>query len=111
MKKIVLAGVLSLATTTAMAEGFGPYVGIERETSAGVNRAYAGMTYAVPNTMLSIDAVANFEDTTGSLSNVSFATTELNINAALTENVSAYVENDLNSDFKRTETTVGVKFS
>ena len=112
MKKFAITAAFLMAATAATADEkvLSPFVGLERETGTNVNRAFVGADLAVPNTIFTVGTRAEFEDV-GSLTGMSFTKAELNLNANITDNASLYLENDLNSDFKRTETTVGVKLS
>lgn len=112
MKKFAITAAFLMAATAATADEkiLSPYVGLERETESNINRAFVGTNLSVPNTIFTVGTRAEFEDV-GSLSGMSFTKAELNLNASINDNASLYLENDLNSDFDRTETTVGVQFT
>ena len=49
-------------------------------------------------------------DTTGGV-DLSLEGVDLNLSKAIGSNISAYANTDLNSDWSRTETTIGIKIS
>lgn len=126
MKKIAIAtiavatlGLAACGSEEAKAEGvapvmpqveFTPFVGAERETSADTTIMYLGSDISVGALDLTVSADLEGQndaaDARGDLTN-------LNIDGsyAVTEALSVYTENDLNSDFDRTETKVGVKYT
>lgn len=104
MKKIMLTAVASVLATSAMA--FDAYVGVERDTKAGDNTAYVGGEHALGNVTVAVQADLDLnKGNRGTLD-----TLNLDVSYALGSKVNVYMENDLNKDWKRTETTVGVKY-
>ena len=120
MKKIAIATIavatlgLAACGEEAKAEGvaapiadFTPFVGVEREVEADTTIMYLGTDFSAGalDLTLSVDLEGK-SDNRGDVTN-------LNIDGsfAVTDAVSVYTENDLNSDFDRTETKVGVKYT
>jgi hypothetical protein len=120
MKKIVIA-TLAVATLglaacgeEAKAEGaaapvaeFTPFVGAERATVADTTEVFVGTDISMGALDLTVSADLEAKtDNRGDVNNI-------NIDGAyaLTNDFSVYTENDLNSDFDRTETKVGVKYT
>jgi hypothetical protein len=122
MKKIAITalavttlGLAACGAQEAKAEGAAavetsPYVGMERATSADTTIAYIGTDITAGKLSLGLQADLEAQndqaDSRGDLTN-------LNVDAtyAVTNDLSVYAENDLNSDFDRTETTVGFKYN
>ena len=112
MKKLMIAAVLAATcATSANAEMFGlsPYVGLEREYDAKVNNLYAGVSRGLP-WGVTASAQINMHDTTGGV-DLSLEGVDLNHSKSIGSNISAYANTDLNSDWSRTETTIGIKIS
>ena len=110
MKKLMIAAVLAATcATSANAEMFGlsPYVGLEREYDAKVNNLYAGVSRGLPSGSLTGEPD---EITIGGV-DLSLEGVDLNLSKAIGSNISAYANTDLNSDWSRTETTIGIKIS
>lgn len=120
MKKIAIATIavatlgLAACGEEAKAEGvaapvaeFTPFVGIEREVEADATTAYvgAGVSAGALDLTVQIDLEGK-SDNRGDVNNIN-----LDGSYAVTDSVSVYTENDLNSDFDRTETKVGVKYT
>lgn len=105
MKKIMLTAVASVLATSAMA--FDAYVGLERDTKAGDNTAYVGGSHQLGDLTLSTQLDLNMNS--GNRGSVD----TLNIDASYNVGgkLDVYLENDLNKDWKRTETTVGVRYN
>ena len=124
MKKIAIATIavatlgLAACGEEAKAEGaaalsqveFTPFVGAERETSADTTIMYLGSDISVGALDLTVSAdlegQSDAADARGDLTNVN-----IDGSYAVTQALSVYAENDLNSDFDRTETKVGVKYT
>jgi len=119
MKKIAIA-TLTVATLglaacgeEAKAEGAAvsvdmtPYVGIEREVEADATTAYvgAGVSAGALDLTVQIDLEGK-SDNRGDVNNIN-----LDGSYAVTDAVSVYAENDFTSDFDRSETKVGVKYT
>lgn len=87
-----------------------PYIGMERETSADVTTAYIGADISAGDLAVTLQADLQGQDdqadARGDLTNVN-----IDASLAVTKKLSLYTENDLNSDFDRTETKVGVKYN
>lgn len=104
MKKIMLAAAAIALATSASA--FDSYIGVERDVKAGDNTAYVGGEHTVGGLTLSVQADLDLnKGNRGTLDT-------LNLDASYTigSNVDVYLQNDLDKDWKRTETTVGVKY-
>ena len=120
MKKIAIATIavatlgLAACGEEAKAEGaaapavdFTPFVGVERAFEADTTEAFVGADVSVGALDLTLSADLEAKtDNRGDVNNI-------NIDGAyaLTNDFSVYTENDLNSDFDRTETKVGVKYT
>ena len=103
MKKLLVTAALA-ATSSAYA--LDAYVGTERDTKANNTIVYAGGEHTIAGITIAAQADMSMNDgTRGKLSKVN-----LDASYAVTNNLSVYVNNDLNKDFQRTETTVGAKW-
>lgn len=121
MKKIVIA-TLAVATLglaacgeEAKAEGaaapvaeFTPFVGAERATVADTTEVFVGtdISMGALDLTVSADLEAKTSDNRGDVNNVN-----LDGSYAVTDAFSVYTENDFTSDFDRSETKVGVKYT
>ena len=103
-------GVVDNAKAAVAAVEFTPFVGAERETSADTTIMYLGSDISVGALDLTVSADLEGQD---DAADARGDLTNLNIDGsyAVTEALSVYAENDLNSDFDRTETKVGVKYT
>lgn len=119
MKKIAIATIavatlgLAACGEEAKAEGvapiadFTPFVGVERETEADTTTMYLGTDISAGSLDLTVAVdMQGKSDNRGDVTNVN-----IDGSYAVTDSVSVYTENDLNSDFDRTETKVGVKYT
>lgn len=107
MKKMIMAATAAMLATSAMA--FDVSVGAERATKAGDNTLFVEAEHSVGGLTLTAKPEFNMNH---NASGDRFETTKINLDAAykLGKNISAYVENDFNKSFDRTETKVGVKY-
>lgn len=104
MKSLILASAALVLATSASA--FDAYVGVERDTKADNTIAYVGGEQALGD--FTVSAQLNADLNKGNRGDVQKV--ELDASYAVTSNLSVYLQNDLNKDFKRTETTVGAKW-
>jgi opacity protein-like surface antigen len=104
MKSLILASAALVLATSASA--FDPYVGVERETKSDLNTVYVGASHAMGDLTLSAQLDASMND--GSRGNLR----QVNLDAsyAVTPKLDVYLENDLDKDWKRTETKIGAKW-
>lgn len=104
MKSLILASVALVLATGAHA--FDAYVGVERDTKADNTIAYVGGEQGLGDFTVSAQLNADLnKGDRGSVQKV-----ELDASYAVTNNLSVYLQNDLDKDFKRTETTLGAKW-
>jgi len=120
MKKIAIAtvavatlGLAACGAQEAKAEGvavapeFTPFVGAERATVADTTEMFVGTDISMGALDLTISADLEGKSTDrGDLNNVN-----LDGSYAVTDSFSVYTENDFTSDFDRSETKVGVKYT
>lgn len=105
MKKTLTLGLaLALTSSVAMAEGLGitTTVGAERALDAEKNSVFGSVSIA---NITAGATFANQADDTFGLDKV-----ELDVSHKIGE-VTLYVNNDFNSDFKHSETVIGAKIS
>lgn len=108
MKKLLLASAIVGATATlASAQEFKPYVGAEHKVEADSQKLYAGI--GTDFSVFSIKAQANMNNTANT--DWDYAGMDLDISTTLGNGMVLYMNNDLDSDWDRTETTIGVKYS
>ena len=120
MKKIAIATIavatlgLAACGEEAKAEGvaapvaeFTPFVGAERATVADTTEMFVGTDIAIGSLDLTVSADLEGKSTNrGDVNNVN-----LDGSYAVTNDFSVYTENDFTSDFDRSETKVGVKYT
>lgn len=106
MKRVIMAAAMSLAATTAMAEGISTTIGAERATEAEVNTLYGSVGY----NMLSLGAT--MEDTTSDQGDFNITKYEIDLVQPVGDSgVSIYMKNDFNDSFNHTETVIGGKIT
>jgi len=114
MKTLILAGVISVIASAGFAEvnkpasTFTPYFGVERETEAKINNTFIGTTTKFGD--LSVTSQINWNSTTNDL-NMNHEGADLDISYGVADTVSLYLKNDFDTDFVRTESTVGAKIT
>ena len=94
----------------------GPYIGMEREMKANENTPYVGY-----ETGIRVEALDGLMDEIGTLSVQFDLNTDdhesrvknLNVDGdiAVSDNLSVYTENDLDSDMNHVESMIGIKYS
>ena len=104
MKKVIMAAAMSLAATTAMAEGVSTTIGAERALETEVNTLYGSVGYGIAS------LGATMEDTTEDSGQFNITKYELDFSQPVGP-VTLYMKNDFDDGFKHTETVVGGKIT
>lgn len=107
MKKLAIAALVAATlSTSAMAFDVQPYVGVERATEANTNAGVVGAT--TQHGMFTVMTEATFID--GENDHFDGRLYEIDVNAAVTNNIDVYMENDFTNDMEHVETWVGAKY-
>ena len=106
MKKVIMAAAMSLAATTAMAEGLSTTIGAERATEAEVNTLFGSVGYG----MLSLGAT--MADTSADQGEFNITKYEIDLVQPIGETgVSVNMKNDFDDGFNHSETVIGGKIT
>ncbi len=84
-----------------------PYVGAERLIEGEKNKLYAGTTLSLGSEGVKLQA--NVEDT--ATTDWEFNRMDVDFSVKVANSASVYLNNDFNSDWDRTESTIGVKWT
>lgn len=116
MKTILVAGALALMTSFASADttvsspagmDIKPYLGLERALEAEKNKLYLGATTSLG--VLNLKVQTNVVDTAAA--SWAYTGMDLDLSTNVSDNMVLFMNNDIDKDWKRSETTIGVKVS
>tara|TARA_B100001057_G_scaffold244118_1_gene244427 strand:+ start:70 stop:414 length:345 start_codon:yes stop_codon:yes gene_type:complete len=113
MKKILAACAIIGATASfANAEGLStsalkPYAGAEYKTEAEQSKLYLGSSLSLG--MIDMKVQANMLDT--KTDSWSYSGMDLDLSTGIRDGMTLYLNTDINDDWNRTETTLGIKLS
>jgi len=116
MKTILVAGALALMTSFASADttvsspagmDIKPYLGLERALEAEKNKLYLGATTSLG--VLNLKVQTNVVDTAAA--SWAYTGMDLDLSTKVSDNMVLFMNNDIDKDWKRSETTIGVKVS
>lgn len=116
MRNFLVAGALALMASVASADttvsspagmDIKPYIGLERALEAEKNKLYLGATTSLG--MLNLKVQTNVVDTAAA--SWAYTGMDLDLSTSVSDNVSLFMNNDIDKDWKRSETTIGVKVS
>jgi hypothetical protein len=110
MKKVMVALFAAGFASAANAEStITTTVGVERNLDTEVNEIYFGPSIASGDFTLGV--TTKMVDTTADQGAFNVNSSDIDIKYAVTDNISVYMENDFDADFKQTATIVGGKIS
>ena len=81
-------------------------VGVERNLDTEINKLFFGPSITSGDFTLS--TTVNMVDTTTDDMKFNISSADVDLSYSVTSNIDVYIENDLDADFKQTDTTVGV---
>lgn len=110
MKKVMVALFAVGFASAAHAEStISTTVGIERNLDTEVNEIYFGPT--INSGDFSLGITTKMLDTTADQGKFNYTSADVDLKYSVTGNLSLYIENDFDQDFKQTNTVVGGKIT
>jgi len=117
MKQLLAVFLFLLFATTIQAEEYKLkgdtkwYVTVEKGIESDLNYGYIGNSTPVFNNFATVNWSATYGLFTNTGQKMDFSSQTLGASKTFNDNWSAYVSNDLDSNFKRVETWMGVTYS
>jgi hypothetical protein len=107
MKKLMVALFALGMSSSAYAESsIETTVGVERNLDTEINKLFFGPSITSGDFTLS--TTVNMVDTTADNMKFNMSSADVDLNYSVTPIIDIYMENDLDADFKQTDTTVGI---
>ena len=107
MKKLIVAAAFAALSLPSFAADVSTTVGAERKTDAETNHIYTD--FGVSEGAMGATLGFNWADTAANNGEFNFTSAEIDFSYAVTDMITLYVNNDLDDEFKQTETVVGGK--
>jgi hypothetical protein len=108
MKKFIFAMIIATFSAPALADGISTVVGAERKMEAETNHIYTD--FSATSGSMGATVGFNWADTAADNANFNFTSAEIDTSYTISDNLTLYVNNDWDNDFKHTETVIGGKF-